>query len=107
MYYPPGPIVYHYKLVALASALQGARTEMLRGNYNDPMAGHFGFGRTLELVTRKYYWPRMKKEIKAYVDVRNWVRGPSEYLRLSMTECPSPGFLGVFGSYADGVAGEY
>ena len=39
--------------------------------------------------------------------VRNRDRGPSGYLRLGMTEYPSPGFLGVFGSCADGVADEY
>ena len=35
------------------------------------------------------------------------IRDPSEYLRLSMTEYPLPGFLSVFGNYVDGVVGEY
>jgi hypothetical protein len=44
------------------------RMEILRRNHDDPLAGHFGFRKTLELVKRKYYWPRMDQEIKKYTD---------------------------------------
>ena len=45
----------------------GARAEVLWSNHDDPLAGHFGYARTLELIWRKYYWPCMGKEIKAYM----------------------------------------
>ena len=39
--------------------------------------------------------------------VRNLAQGPSEYLRLGMMVYPLPGFLGVFGYFADGEVVEY
>jgi hypothetical protein len=44
----------------------GARREVLRRHHNDLITGHFGARRTLELVARKYYWPSMLRDIKAY-----------------------------------------
>ena len=44
----------------------GACAEVLWSNHDDPLMGHFGYARTLELIQRKYYWPHMAKEIKAY-----------------------------------------
>ncbi len=44
------------------------RREVVRLNHDDPLAGHFGFARTLALIQRKYYWPGMNKDIKSYVD---------------------------------------
>jgi hypothetical protein len=35
--------------------------------HNVPSAGHLGQFRTLELVSRKFYWPNMKKTVVAYV----------------------------------------
>jgi hypothetical protein len=43
-----------------------ARTEVLCHHYDDPIAGHFGTRRTLELVARKYDWPSMVRKVKAY-----------------------------------------
>ncbi len=36
-------------------------------NHDDPLVGHFRFARTLAFIQRKYYWPRMNKNIKSYV----------------------------------------
>ena len=33
----------------------------------DPMAGHPGVAKTLELITREYWWPRMKEDIEKYI----------------------------------------
>lgn len=44
-----------------------SRAEVLRQCHDDPLAGHFGYKRMLELVRRKYSWPHMAREIKAYV----------------------------------------
>jgi hypothetical protein len=35
--------------------------------HDSPMAGHFGFAKTLDLVSRTFYWPSMRKYIKDYV----------------------------------------
>jgi transposase InsO family protein len=42
------------------------RIEVLRQCHDDPLSGHFGFERTLELVKRAYYWPRMRHYVKDY-----------------------------------------
>ena len=41
--------------------------EMLWSNHDNPLMGHFGYVRTLELIQCKYYWPHMAKEIKVYM----------------------------------------
>ena len=46
---------------------RGACAEVLWSNHDNPLMGHFGYARTLELIQRKYYWPRMVKEIKVYM----------------------------------------
>ena len=43
------------------------RQEILRMSHADPQAGHFGPARTIELVRRKYYWPKLLKDVKEYV----------------------------------------
>ena len=45
----------------------GAHAEVLWSNHDSPLAGHFGYARTLELIQRKYYWPHMAKGIKVYM----------------------------------------
>ena len=42
---------------------------MISRHHDDPLAGHFGIDKTRELVSRKYYWPSLRK------DVENYVRG--------------------------------
>ena len=43
------------------------RLELLHTAHDDRLAGHFGFTRTLELLRRKSYWPRMRAYVKDYV----------------------------------------
>ena len=43
------------------------RTDLLERNHDDPLAGHFGVEKTLELLTRKYYWPKMRVDVEKYV----------------------------------------
>jgi hypothetical protein len=45
---------------------QAVRMEVLRRLHDTPLAGHLGQKRTLELVQRKYYWPKMKTDIEDY-----------------------------------------
>lgn len=45
------------------------RREILRVNHDDPwQGGHFGRKRTLEVIRRYYWWPKVKREVYAYVD---------------------------------------
>ena len=44
----------------------GAHVEVFWSNHDNPLTGHFGYARTLELIWRKFYWPRLAKEIKVY-----------------------------------------
>jgi hypothetical protein len=41
--------------------------ELLRQHHDDPLAGHFGTPKTLELLSRNYWFPRMKAFVKSYV----------------------------------------
>ena len=43
------------------------RMSLIRRNHDDPLAGHGGTAKTTELVSRQYYWPRMRETIKRYV----------------------------------------
>ena len=41
--------------------------KILIKNYNDPLSGYYGLARTMELLLHKYYWLRLKQEIKEYI----------------------------------------
>ena len=43
------------------------RQELLKRHHDEPLAGHFGVEKTIELITRKFYWPRLAKDVKEYV----------------------------------------
>jgi hypothetical protein len=43
-----------------------AKAKALRQCHNDPLAGHFGARKTLEKLSRRYYWKGMRKEVEAY-----------------------------------------
>ncbi|KAK5987247.1 Transposon Tf2-1 polyprotein [Cladobotryum mycophilum] len=51
------------------------RRELLQLYHNDPLAGHFGKDRTLELLQRKFYWHRMDQEIREYIQSYNTCQG--------------------------------
>ena len=34
---------------------------------NNLLAGHFGIDKTQELVGRKYYWPKLRRDVESYV----------------------------------------
>jgi hypothetical protein len=58
-------LLYYCMQLYVPTAGRG-QTDVFRQNHNDPIVGHFGAKRTLELVSRKYYWPDMVREVKAY-----------------------------------------
>ncbi len=40
------------------------RADLLERNHDDPRAGHFGVEKTLELLSHKYYWPKMRTDVE-------------------------------------------
>ncbi|KAF8751636.1 hypothetical protein RHS01_08418 [Rhizoctonia solani] len=56
---------YHGKLVVPDS--EPLKEQLLREFHDSPLAGHPGQQRTLELVSRNYWWPGMKSSAKEWV----------------------------------------
>jgi hypothetical protein len=46
---------------------QTLRERAIRWCHDEPMAGHPGITKTLELTTRTFWWPNMKKDIEKYI----------------------------------------
>ncbi|QRW22942.1 Retrotransposable element Tf2 protein [Rhizoctonia solani] len=57
---------YQGKLVVPDS--EPLKEKLLREFHNSPLAGHPGQQRTLELVSRSYWWPGMKSSAKEWVE---------------------------------------
>jgi hypothetical protein len=43
------------------------KTRILQTYHDHPLVGHVGTEKTIELIKRDFYWPKMDKEIKLYV----------------------------------------
>lgn len=43
------------------------RDAILLSCHDTPLAGHLGFSRTYDLIRSRFYWPKMRREIKKYV----------------------------------------
>jgi len=43
------------------------RLEILRYHHDNPAAGHPGRSKTLELISRRYFWPSIRKDVDRYV----------------------------------------
>jgi hypothetical protein len=80
-----------YHRMQLYVLTDGGGSKKVLWRYNDnPIAGHFGIKRTLELVSRKYNWLGMAHKMKAYTracstcqrvcPVRHWLQGSMEPL---------------------------
>ena len=70
------------------------RRELLMHYHNGPLAGHQGRERTMEMLARDFWWPKM------YTDVRKWCNscqfcrgergaaGLSAWTRTELHSCP-------------------
>jgi len=47
------------------------RAEIIQLHHNVPTAGHGEKWKTIELVTRNYWWPRVIRDVKRYVEKYN------------------------------------
>ena len=43
------------------------RLRVLQSRHDFPAAGHFGYNKTLELISRDFWWPQMWKDVKDFV----------------------------------------
>ena len=57
--------VLHYQRLPFVP--EAIRTELISQHHDNPLERHFSIDKTKDLVGRKYYWPSLQKDIKAYV----------------------------------------
>ena len=43
------------------------KLKILQDHHDSPTAGHFGQAKTLELISRNYHWPKMRKFVSQYI----------------------------------------
>jgi hypothetical protein len=61
-----GRLLYYFHAVYVPNEA-AIRAELLHLHHDDPLAGHFGVKKTRALMIRKFYWPKMAKDIEQYV----------------------------------------
>jgi hypothetical protein len=44
------------------------RIEIIRIYHNNPLIGHFSVTRCIDLIIRKYFWPKIMTDVKDYID---------------------------------------
>lgn len=42
-------------------------SEIMQELHDEPLAGHFGYHKTYEAAKKRYYWPRMWREVRRYI----------------------------------------
>jgi len=47
------------------------RTELLQIHHDNALAGYFGEKKTLDLLSRKYYWPSITADVVNYISTYN------------------------------------
>lgn len=47
--------------------LKALQTNLIERNHDDPLTEHFRVKKTLELLLRKYYWPKFRANIEKYL----------------------------------------
>jgi len=88
---PTGLLRYDRRLYIPPEA--SVRAELLKRHHDDELAGHFGIERTLELMSRKYYWPELAKDVEEYVsscDVCQRVKAPRHRPYGELQSLPRP-----------------
>ena len=73
--------ILHYQ--GLPYVLKVIRSELINKHHDYPLTGHFGIEKTCKLVARKYYWPTLQQDVKAYI------KGCDVYLALKAV-CHKP-----------------
>jgi hypothetical protein len=50
---------------------KGFRSKVLEKKHDSRIAGHFGTERTLEMITRNFYWPKIEDKVREYCNKCN------------------------------------
>ena len=58
-------LLYFEKRLYIPQGL--ARLRVFQSRHNFPAAGHFGFNKTLELISRDFWWSQIWKDVKEFV----------------------------------------
>jgi len=67
---------------------EGIRTTLI-SKHNKPLqAVHGGTAKTTELISRRYYWPKIREDIKRFIKITTHVRGPM-WSDMHPTDCYS------------------
>jgi hypothetical protein len=67
------------------------KLKLLKLYHDSPIAGHQGQARTLELISRNYYWPGMKAQVNRYVEsCKACQRGKGSKGHLPLKPLPIP-----------------
>jgi len=45
---------------------EGLRQRIIQSEHDSKVAGHFGRDRTMELISRNFYWTNMEREVRKY-----------------------------------------
>lgn len=67
MHIENGLIYFQPKRIYVPATAPDVRTDILSECHDRPLSGHLGSSKTIESVTRHFYWPRMHNDIKRYV----------------------------------------
>jgi len=67
MHVENGLIYFHPKRIYVPATAPEVRSDILSECHDCPLSGHLGSSKTIESVTRHFYWPRMHNDIKRYV----------------------------------------
>jgi len=46
---------------------EGIRTTLIAKHHEPPQAGHGGMAKTTALISRRYYWPKIREDIKRFI----------------------------------------
>jgi cell pole-organizing protein PopZ len=57
----------YFKGCLQAPEVEEIRLQIAESEYDSKVAGHFRQKKTLELITRNFYWPEMEEWINEYV----------------------------------------
>jgi hypothetical protein len=62
-----GELLYKENAIYIPQ-VQALRDGLLREHHDKPLTGHLGAKKTLNLLRRKYYWPKMRKDTQEWCD---------------------------------------
>ena len=61
-------MLHHYELLFISKIIQ---IKFINWQHNNLLAGYFEINKTKKLISRQYYFPSLKKNVKAYANSCN------------------------------------